>query len=166
MDTQLQLQVAMVEATDSSYIFSWSTDSLIWNTLTMERFQYAYRWQIQWVKLNAYIITLVKDKTYPDTITFKSVTIGRREVDPLTITKHTIALIKNDLDFLQTKVNNPSARFKDLQNFIDTFQFPMIIGHLPITLIHKIVAQNIISKCHALLSLQPILAADAEKLDN
>ena len=166
MDTQLQLQVAMVEATDSSYIFSWSTDSLIWNTLTMERFQYAYRWQIQWVKLNAYIIALVKDKTYPDTITFKSVTIGRREVDPLTITKHTIALIKNDLDFLWTKVDNPSARFKDLQNFIDTFQFPMIIGHLPITLIHKIVAQNIISKCHALLSLQPILTADAEKLDN
>ena len=41
----------------------------------------------------------------------------------------------------------------------------MIIGCFLITLICKIVAQNIISKCHALLSLQPILPADAEKLN-
>jgi hypothetical protein len=165
MDAQLQLQVAMVEATDDSYIFSRSADSLIRNTLAMERFQYAYGWQTQWAKSNAYIIAPAKEKTYPDTITFESVTIGGREVDPLKITKHTIALIKNDLDFLRTKVDNPSARFKDLQNFIETFQFPTIIGRLPITLIRKIVAQNIISKCRALLSLQPILPADAEKLD-
>ena len=165
MDAQLQLQVAMVEATDDSYIFSRSADSLIRNTLAMERFQYAYGWQTQWAKSNAYIIAPAKEKTYPDTITFESVTIGGREVDPLTITKHTIALIKNGLDFLRTKVDNPSARFKDLQNFIETFQFPTIIGRLPITLIRKIVAQNIILKCCALLSLQPILPADAEKLD-
>ena len=162
---QLELPVTMVEATDDSYIFSRSIESLVQNTLAMERFQYAYGWQTQWTKSNAYVMAPQKEKTYPDTITFKSVTIGGREVDPLAITEHTIALIKDDLDFLRTKVDNPSARFKDLQNFIETFQFPTVIGRLPITLIRKIVAQNIISKCRALLSLQPILPADAEKLD-
>lgn len=99
-DAQLELPVAMVEATDDSYIFSQSIDSLVWNTLTMERFQYAYRWQTQWAKSNTYIIAPEKEKTSLNTITFKSVTIGGREVDPLTITEHTIALIKDDLDFL------------------------------------------------------------------
>ena len=73
------------------------TPSFKIHTLAMERFQYAYGWQTQWAKSNAYIIAPVKDKTYPDTITFELVTISRREVDPLTIT---IALIKNDLNFL------------------------------------------------------------------
>jgi hypothetical protein len=46
--------VAMVEATDDTYIFSKSIDSLVEKTLKMERFQYAYGWQTQWTKSFAY----------------------------------------------------------------------------------------------------------------
>ncbi len=40
-----------------------------------------------------------------------------------------------------------------------------MIGRLPITLLQKIVSQNIVSRCRALLSLQPIKQIDAETLD-
>ena len=86
--------------------------------------------------------------------------------NPLTITEHTISLIKNDLMFLRTKVDNPTARFNQLKDFIESFRFPNIIGRLPITLIRKIVAQNIISKRRALLSLQPVTMKEAEQLDS
>ncbi|EDR05270.1 uncharacterized protein LACBIDRAFT_329991 [Laccaria bicolor S238N-H82] len=97
------LMVAMVEATDDSFLFSRSLPSLRRNALAMERFQ--------------------------------------------------------------AKVDNPTAHFEELRNFIETFQFPHVLGRLPITLIRKIVAQNIVSKCRAMLYLQPIKQSDAEALD-
>lgn len=44
------LTVAMVEATDDSFLFSKSLTSLRKNTLAMERFQFAYGWMTQWSK--------------------------------------------------------------------------------------------------------------------
>ena len=166
IDARQKLLVAMVEATDDTYIFSKSIESLVKNTLVMERFQYAYGWQTQWAKSYAYILTSETEKECPESITFQSVSIGGIEVDPLTISEHPIALIKNDLIFLRTKVDNPSSRFNELKDFIENFQFPTIIGRLPITLIRKITAQNIISRCRALLSLQPVTQKDAEHLDS
>lgn len=90
----------MVEATDDTYIFSKSVRSLTRNTLEMERFQYAYRWQTQWTKSYAYVLMSEAEKEYPETITFQSVSIGGMDVDPLTITEHVITVIKNDLMFL------------------------------------------------------------------
>lgn len=164
-DAEHKLLVAMVEATDDTYIFSKSIESLVQNTLIMERFQYAYGWQTQWAKSYAYVLTSETDEEYPENITFQSVTIGK-EVDPLTISEYPITLIKNDLVFLRTKVDNPSARFKELKDFIESFQFPNVIGWLPITLIRKIIAQNVVSKCRALLSLQPVTPKEAEQLDS
>ena len=62
-------------------------------------------------------------------------------------------------------MDNPTARFEELKNFIDTFQFPHVPGRLPITLICKIVAQNIVSRCCAMLYLQRIKHSDVEALD-
>lgn len=45
------------------------------------------------------------------------------------------------------------AHYEELRNFVETFQFPRVLGRLPITLIRKIVAQNIASKCRAMLYL-------------
>jgi hypothetical protein len=47
INAENELLVAMVEATDDTYIFSKSIDSLVSHTLKMERFQYAYGWQTQ-----------------------------------------------------------------------------------------------------------------------
>ena len=166
IEAEQKLLVAMVEATDDTYIFSKSIKSLVENTLIMERFQYAYGWQTQWMKSFAYILTPDTEKECPENVTFQSVSIGGIEVDPLAISEHTITLIKNDLVFLRTKVDNPTARFNELKDFIENFQFPSVIGRLPITLIRKIIAQNVISKCRALLSLQPVTPKDAEQLDS
>ena len=163
-DADLELPIAMVEATDDTYIFSRTIESLRRSTLEMERFQYAYGWLTNWSKSNAYLIAPEAGKQYPDNITFQSVSVGRG-VDPLTVTEHTISLIKDDLDFLWTKVDNPSTRFNELKEFIEAFQFPKVISRLPITLICKIVSQNIASKCQALLALQPVRQTDAETLD-
>ncbi|KAJ6566379.1 hypothetical protein B0H19DRAFT_1351815 [Mycena capillaripes] len=69
------------------------------------------------------------------------------------------------LDFLRAKVDDPNARYIEIKSFIDDFTFPKFIRRPPITLIRKIVKQNIISKARALLSLQPIKHIDAEDLD-
>jgi hypothetical protein len=56
INTENELLVAMVEATNDTYIFSKSIDLLISHTLKMEQFQYAYRWQTQWTKSNVYVL--------------------------------------------------------------------------------------------------------------
>jgi hypothetical protein len=156
------LLVAMVEATDDSYLFSRSLPSLRRNTLAMERFQYAYGWVTQWSKSMACLLSATGD--HPSTISLPSVTV-ERGVNPLTVTEHEIPLIRDELEFLRAKVDNPMARYEELRDFIETFQFPRVFGRLPITLIRKIVAQNIMSKCRAMLYLQPIKRSDAESLD-
>ena len=50
------IHVSMVEATDDSYLFSRSLQSLQRNVLAMERFQYAYGWQTQWKKTMAFLL--------------------------------------------------------------------------------------------------------------
>jgi len=154
--------IAMVEATDDSYIFSKSLESLRCNALAMEHFQYAYGWLTQWMKSKAYILAATEN--HPDAIKFQSVSTGRG-VNPLDITEHDVVLVKDDLDFLRTKVNDPVSRFTEIKDFIESFQFPTVIGRLPITLIRKIVSQNVVLRCRALLSLQPIKQSDAEALD-
>ena len=156
------LTVAMVEATDDSFLFSKSLSSLRRNTLAMERFQYAYGWMTQWSKSMACLLSATGD--HPSVISLPSVTT-EMGANPLTITEREVPLVRDELEFLRAKVDNPTARFEELKNFVENFQFPRVIGRLPITLIRKIVAQNIASKCHAMLYLQPIKQSDAEALD-
>ena len=156
------LMVAMVEATDDSFLFSRSLPSLRRNTLAMERFQYVYGWMTQWSKSMACLLSATGDQ--PNVISLPSVTV-ERGVNPLIVTEHEIPLIRDELEFLRAKVDNPTACYEELRDFIETFQFPRILGRLPITLIRKIVAQNIALKCCAMLYLQPIKQSDAEALD-
>ncbi|KAF9530624.1 hypothetical protein CPB83DRAFT_763031, partial [Crepidotus variabilis] len=163
--SKLKLLVAMVEATDDTYIFHTELLPLIRVTLSMERFQYAYGWITQWLKSKAYLLgaRYVKGEI-PTTVGFDSVTIGL-DTNPMTISKHDVALITDELDFLRTKVDDPKHRYHELSSFVDEFQFPSTIGRMPISLIRKIVAQQIIPRCRALLYLQPLKQADAEALD-
>ena len=139
-DARLSLHVAKVEATDNSYIFSKSLASLQHNTLAMEHFQHAYGWLTQWAKSKAYMLSAMSDQ--PDVVNFQSVSTGRR-VNPLAMTEYDVALIKDDLDFLRTKVNDPVSHFMELKDFIEGFQFPKVIGHLSITLIQNIVSRTL-----------------------
>ncbi|KAJ7916424.1 hypothetical protein B0H13DRAFT_2658307 [Mycena leptocephala] len=158
----LTSKITMVEATDDSYIFARTIPALRRNVLAMERFQYAYGWHTQWSKSLAYV--LEPSGPPPDSLEFDTVTIAPN-VDPLTISTRTVTLRSIELDFLRASVDDPSARHEELKSFIDDFTFPKFIRRPPITLIRKIVKQNVISKARALLSLQPIKRIDAEDLD-
>ncbi|KAJ7912039.1 hypothetical protein B0H13DRAFT_2232591 [Mycena leptocephala] len=158
----LTSKITMVEATDDSYIFAHTIPALRRNVLAMEHFQYAYGWQTQWSKSLAYV--LEPSGPPPDSLVFDTVTIAPN-IDPLTVSTRTVTLRSNELDFLRAKVDDPSSRYDELKSFIDDFTFPKFIRRLPITLIHKIVKQNIIAKARVLLSLQPIKCIDAEDLD-
>ena len=133
-------------------------DALVVSSSSM----YAYGWRTQWSKSRAYVLAGPKD--HPNHAVFHSVSIAP-DTDPLAITEHRVELVANELDFLRTKVNDPTSRFDELKAFIECFRFPTSVGRLPITLLRKIVSQNIVLRCRALLSLQPIKQADAEALD-
>jgi hypothetical protein len=69
------------------------------------------------------------------------------------------------LEFLRTMIDDPHTRYEELKEFINNFTFPKFLRRPPITLLRKIVKQNIISRARAILSMQPIKRADAAKLD-
>ncbi|KAJ7711082.1 hypothetical protein B0H14DRAFT_3524695 [Mycena olivaceomarginata] len=120
----------------------------------MEHFQFAYGWLTQWSKTFAYILN-DKDPNPPDRISFPSVTI-EPGVDPWTVKNFEVPVIRTGLDFLNAKVDDPGVHFNEMKDIINAFTFPRMTGRLPITLLRKMVAQNIVSRCRALLSLQPI----------
>ncbi|KAF9006308.1 hypothetical protein BDZ89DRAFT_1095452 [Hymenopellis radicata] len=70
------------------------------------------------------------------------------------------------LEFLRAKVDDPTARYDELKCFIDEFTMPKFTLRTPITLVRRILVQNVLSRARALLALQPILQADAERLDS
>ena len=141
----------MVEATDDSYIFATNPKSLAKFCLEMEQFQYAYGWLTQWAKTSAYIIN--PQGEVDKTIKMPSVTV-QNDVDPWNISYHDVPLKVNELEFLRTKVDDPGWRYQGLREFIDSFKFPKLTIRTPITLIRKIVAQCIVTRCCALISIQ------------
>ncbi|KAJ7314774.1 hypothetical protein DFH08DRAFT_1040952 [Mycena albidolilacea] len=162
-DDSLQVLVTMVEATDDSFLFAKSLRAARVFCLHMERIQFAYGWLTQWRKTFAYILN-DKDPNPPAQISFPSVTI-EPGVDPWIVKNYEVPVVRMGLDFLNAKVDNPGVRYAELKDIVDAFTFPRLTGRLPITLLRKMVAQNIVSRCRALFSLQPIKQADAEALD-
>jgi hypothetical protein len=69
----MELPVTMVEATDDSYIFALTLQTLGSFCLEMEQFQFAYGWLTQWAKTSAYVLALLSNA--PDTVSMPSITI-------------------------------------------------------------------------------------------
>jgi hypothetical protein len=160
---KLQVAVTMVEATDNSFLFSKSLRTARNFCLHMEHFQFTYGWLTQWSKTFAYILNN-KNPNPPDRISFPSVTI-EPGIDPWTVKNFEDPVIRTGLDFLNAKVDDPGVCFNEMKDIINVFTFPRMTGRLPITLLQKMVAQNIVSRCRALLSLQPIKQPNVEELD-
>ena len=152
----------MAEATDDSYIAALTFPALQRFTLAMERFQFLYGWLTSWEKTTLHILN--SPDTPPKTLPLQSIT-NIQGADPWTIMEHEVPVSTNEFNFLRTQVDDPKTRFLELMDIIDSFSFPAFSFHTPFTLLRKIVSQNIISRCWALLSLQPILHADAIRLD-
>ncbi|KAG6898794.1 hypothetical protein C0993_004162 [Termitomyces sp. T159_Od127] len=156
------LTVTMTEATDDSYLVAKTHEALCRFTLKMERFQFSYGWLTSWAKTSAHVIN--SPDPPPKTLLFPSVT-NETGIDPWTVTEHRVPVLADEFSFLRTQVDDPKTRYTELRDIIDSFGFPNFSIHTPFTLIRKLVSQCIISCCRALLSLQPILHADAVRLD-
>ena len=130
--------------------------------LEAKKFQYTYGWLTQWTKTKAYIIYPGGDPL--STVTMPSITIVEG-IHPWTISQHEIPLKAGQLEFLHAKVNDPGWCYQRLKDFVETYKFPKLTMHTPITLPHKMAAQCIVARCCALLSLQPIKNNDALLLD-
>lgn len=164
-DHKLRIPITMVEATDDSIIFATNLPTLQRLTLAMERFQYAYGWLTSWKKTVAYGLCIPEGQ-HSSTVQMPSITVQTGgQYDPETVTWHEVPLKLDELQFLRTRVDDPSGRFEELHDFIKNFRFPKFSIQTPITLARKIVMQNIISRCRALLSLQPVKHMEAEILD-
>ncbi len=109
----------------------------------MERFQFAYGWITNWTKTQAYILQPTAEITTSKMI-FDSIHT-RDDGDLSVVVEHEVSLIKNELEFLRAKIDDPKSRANELKDIIDNFVFPKFIKHSPITLLGKIVLQNIIS---------------------
>ncbi|KAG6852626.1 hypothetical protein C0991_010345 [Blastosporella zonata] len=158
----LSLRFVMAEATDDSYIAALSIPALRRFTLTMERFQFVYGWLTSWPKTTLHALNARDGLS--GTIAMQTIT-NIPGIDPWTISERQVPVSVNEFNFLRTQVDDPKTRYEELVDFIDKFSFPTFSFRIPFTLVRKIVAQNIISRCRALLSLQPISNADAVRLD-
>src|SRR5277367_3459232 len=161
-DDSASLRFSMAEATDDSYIVARTFPALQRFTLAMERFQFIYGLLTSWEKTTLHILN--SPETPPKTLPLQSVT-NIPGVDPWMITEHEVPVSTDEFSFLRTQVDDPKTRYLELADVINSFSFPAFSFRTPFTLIRKIVSQNVISRCRALLSLQPILHADAVKLD-
>ncbi|KAF5380096.1 hypothetical protein D9615_006221 [Tricholomella constricta] len=161
-DDQLCLRFAMAEATDDSYIGALSISALRRFTLEMERFQFVYGWLTSWEKTTVHILN--DTNSIPDYISLPSIT-NSPGIDPWVVTEHKVSVSSNEFNFLRAQVDDPRSRFLELFAFIESFVFPSFMSRTPFSLLRKIVSQNIVSKCRALLSLQPISHSDAILLD-
>jgi hypothetical protein len=157
-----QLSVTMVEATDDLYIFALTLQTLQSFCLEMERFQFAYRWLTQWAKTTAY--RLGPSDSALETVSMPSITL-QEGIHPHTVSWHDVPLRIGELEFLRCKVDDPVWRFEGARSIIENFKFLKFIVRGPITLLHKIIWQNIISCLRALLSIQPIKPGDTLTLD-
>jgi hypothetical protein len=107
----MQLQVTMVKATDNSYLFTTTLETLVNFCLEMECFQYTYGWLMQWAKANAYVINLTDE--VPKMVKMPSITL-QEGVDPWIVSHHDIPLKVGELEFLCMKVDDPIWRYQGL----------------------------------------------------
>jgi hypothetical protein len=157
-DDSRRLPVTMVEATDDSYIFALTLKALQSFCLEMERFQFVYGWMTQWAKTSAYL--LGPSGPISDTVSMPSITL-QEGVHPHTITWHEVPIRIGELEFLRCKVDDPVWRFESARSIIENFKLPKFTIRAPITLLRKIIWQNLVSCIRALLSVQPIKPGDA-----
>jgi hypothetical protein len=86
-------------------------------------------------------------------------------VHPHTVTWHEVPIRIGELEFLRCKVDDPAWRFESAHSIIENFKIPKFTIRAPITLLRKIIWQNLVSRIRALLSIQPIKLGDALSLD-
>ena len=149
-DDSRQLPVTMVEATDHSYIFALILQALQIFCLEVECVQFMYNWMTQWVKTSAYLLGPLV--LIADAISMPSIML-QAGVHPHTVMWHKVSIIIGELEFLQCKVDDPVWQFEGACSIVENFKLLRFTIQVPITLLHKVIWQNLISHIWALPSI-------------
>ncbi|KAJ8089853.1 hypothetical protein PM082_018430 [Marasmius tenuissimus] len=157
----IRLQVPMVEAMDDSYITSCSLGTCRRSCFIMEQFQACYGARTRWDK--SYLYVLNTPCTTPK-VRLPTVDPSHPFNDSI-VPMADVVVVRDQLEFLRTEINNPSKQYLSLRDLITDFQFPVLSSRLPFTALRRIISQCLISKIRPRLSFQPIKPADAETLD-
>lgn len=158
------LPLSMIEAMDDSLLISPDLPSLSTAARMADRFQATNGWETNWLKSRLYVYQASPDVIPANRcIAIPSVDYTNPQSertfwnDVLVETDHTT--------FLRVPVNRPDLQFLRLQDIIVNFAFPVLSRPLPITILRRIVSQQIISKVRPHLAFQPLPPSLASKLD-
>lgn len=162
-DDESKVLVRLLEAMDDNIILAKDERTLKAIARAHETFQLAYGGQTQWPKSSLTVFSPNSD--CPDSIIIPSVSPNDKN-DPLRETLHEMAVAKNSIEFLRTAIDDPDAQAKDLSSLVQSFAFPKFTFRPPISLIRKILAQNLFARIRARLTLQPVTRQQAVKLDS
>ncbi|KAI1797959.1 hypothetical protein LXA43DRAFT_876219 [Ganoderma leucocontextum] len=157
----LTLTAHMVEAMDDSIIISPTLPASQSSALAVERFQAAYGWETSWSKS---LLAMHYVPNPPQTVSMPSV--DPCNPDAPTPVFHHVQVSSSHCDFLRIQINDPHAQYLKIRQLIIDFQFPNLYTRLPLTALHRIVSQCLISRIRSYLAYQPIARAHADELDH
>ncbi|KAG1784646.1 uncharacterized protein HD556DRAFT_1251003, partial [Suillus plorans] len=70
------------------------------------------------------------------------------------------------VEFLCVQINDPNTQFAKICDIIVSFTLPHLPCQLPLTVLHRIILQHLISRVRPLLAFQPIKRTQAVELDH
>ncbi|KAG0692478.1 hypothetical protein DFH29DRAFT_860829 [Suillus ampliporus] len=77
-----------------------------------------------------------------------------------------VRVIPSHVEFLRVSVNDPLAQFAKIRDIIVSFAFPRLHCRLPLTVLHRVISQCLVSRIRPLLAFQPVTRTQAQQLDH
>jgi hypothetical protein len=162
-EDNIKLIVLMVEATDDSYIFATSWQTLEELVLEIECFQHTYNWTTQWKK-SVYYALNDPEMEATDYTDVKS--IDKEDLwNQAKTTTHRVAVNSTALDFLGATIDDSEVQTRELKDIIDRFQFPKLSTRLPLTLMRRMVNSTLLPRLRSLIALQPLMEKNAIEVE-
>jgi len=158
---ELSLRVSMIEAMDDSLIMSHSLETLKVSARCADHFQVTYGWETEWRKSALYAFNTPALNADDGLMPSVNYTNPQSEVT----FRHHVPVVRDHITFLRVPINQPQKQFLFLCDIITNFKFPLLSSPLPLTLLHRIITQIVISKIRPHLALQPISNTNATALD-
>ncbi|KAG6876553.1 hypothetical protein C0992_012457 [Termitomyces sp. T32_za158] len=161
----LSTKITMIEAMDNSLIMNSSLATLLTLAEHADRFQATYGWKTEWKKSSVYAYN---SPLYPNLSSAPTIlvpSVNPRNPQQLQLHKNLVLVVTSHTTFLRILIDQPDLHFATLRDIMMTFDFPLLHKRLPITALHRIVTQGLISKLRPRLALQPLSPKHASRLD-
>ena len=158
------LSLSMIEAMDDSLLISPTLPSLFTAARMADRFQATNGWETNWSKSRLYVYQASPD-VIPANHCIAIPSVDYTNPQSEQTFWNNVPVETDHTTFLRVPVNRPDLQFLRLQDIIVNFSFSILTRALPLTVLRRIVSQQIISKVRPHLAFQPLPPLLASKLD-